>query len=389
MRPARQDAGLAPSAGPSHGPFELTGRDPSSSARRGRLWTGHGPVETPAFMPVATQGTVKGVLPQQLAELGAQIILANAYHLSLRPGVDVIAGLGGLHRFMGWDGAILTDSGGYQILSLAPLRKVSDEGVQFRSHLDGTLLFLTPEDVVRLQCQLGVDVLMPLDECLAAGAERGAVEEAMRRTLAWAVRSIREPLPPDRLLFGIVQGGLFGELRRAHAAQLAALGFPGYAVGGLSVGEERGVTHEIAAVTAAALPVDRPRYLMGVGLPEDLLRFIGMGYDMFDCVLPTRNGRNGTFFTWSGRVNIRRAGYATDPRPIDPECGCSICRTFARAYLRHLAVAGEMLGAQAATLHNLHFYLDLMGQARAHLTAGDFTPWAQERIAQLEQGDAE
>lgn len=367
-------------------PFRVLGGDRESSARCGQLWTAHGPVDTPAFMPVATQGTVKGILPRQLRELAAQIVLANVYHLSLRPGIDVIAGLGGLHRFMGWDGAILTDSGGYQILSLAPLRRVSDEGVQFRSHLDGSSVFLSPEDVVRLQDRLGVDLLMPLDECLPASADRSEAEAAVRRTLAWARRSAGEPLPPGRLLFGIVQGGMFADLRRQHAAQLAALEFPGYAVGGLSVGEERGVTREIAAVTAAALPVERPRYLMGVGLPEDLLRFIGMGYDMFDCVLPTRNGRNGTLFTSSGRLNIRRAEHGTDPDPIDVRCACPVCAGFSRAYLRHLAVAGEMLGAQLASLHNLHFYLDLMAQARAHIGAGDFAAWARGCIARLEGG---
>ena len=368
-------------------PFEIAVRVEQSAARRGRLATAHGVIDTPAFMPVATQGTVKGLTPRQLEEVGAHIVLANAYHLSLRPGVEIVAAAGGLHRFMGWQGAILTDSGGYQILSLAPLRTVSDEGVAFRSHLDGSRIFLTPEDVVDLQRRLGVDILMPLDECLPSTAERAEVAAAMCRTTAWAQRSVRRELLPGRLLFGIVQGGLFADLRQEHAAQLAGFDFPGYAVGGLSVGEERGVTRETAAVTAAALPEDRPRYLMGVGLPQDLLRFIGMGYDLFDCVLPTRNGRNGTCFTWTGRRNLRLARYARDAEPLDASCACYACRNFSRAYLRHLTVAGEMLGAELASLHNLHFYLELMDQARAHIDVGDFAVWAAERARQIEEGE--
>jgi queuine tRNA-ribosyltransferase len=338
-------------------------------------------------MPVATQATVKGVLPTQLVEMGAQIILSNAYHVSLRPGLDVVEALGGLHPFMGWEGAILTDSGGYQIMSLAALRTISDDGVAFRSHLDGAKLFVTPETVVEGQVRLGVDILMPLDECVAHTTEPAAVAAALRRTTAWAERSARVPVGSDRHLFGIVQGGLDPTLRRGHAAQLAAIEFPGYAVGGLSVGEEREVTREIAGVTAAALPPERPRYLMGVGLPQDLLRFIAMGYDLFDCVLPTRNGRNGSCFTWQGRVNLRLARHARDPQPIDPVCACPVCRQFSRAYLRHLAGAREMLGAQLATLHNLSFYLDLMRQARTHIAAGDYTAWATARAAAIDEGE--
>ncbi len=368
--------------------FEVLQRDGGSKARCGRLSTAHGPVDTPAFMPVATQGTVKGLTPAHVAEAGASMVLANAYHLSLRPGAEIIAALGGLHRFMGWEGAILTDSGGYQILSLSALRTVSDDGVAFRSHLDGSRRFLTPEDVIALQGAMGVDVLMPLDECLPAGADRAAAEAAMVRTSAWAARSLAQPLLPGRLLFGIVQGGLFGDLRARHAAQLAACEFPGYAVGGLSVGEERGVTHDLAAVTVAALPDERPHYLMGVGLPQELLRFMAMGYDLFDCVLPTRNGRNGMCFTSRGRVNIRLARYARDAAPVDPDCACYACRHFSRAYLRHLAAAGEMLGATLASLHNIHFYLGLMRQARAHIAAGDYAAWATGMAQQIEQGEA-
>jgi queuine tRNA-ribosyltransferase len=364
--------------------FGILSRDGQTEARVGRLKTLHGEVETPTFMPVGTQGTVKGMTPRDLWDLGARLVLANAYHLSLRPGADAIAELGGIHRFMGWDGAVLTDSGGYQILSLASLRKLSDEGVEFRSHLDGAKVFLTPETVVDLQERMGVDILMPLDDCRSADASRDAVEEAMGRTLDWAARSRVRRLAPGRLLFGIIQGGLFPDLRRLHAGQLAELDFAGYAVGGLSVGEERSVTREVAAVAAEGLPSDRPRYLMGVGLPEDLLRFVGMGYDLFDCVLPTRNGRNGMLFTSRGRMNIRLARYARDPSPPDPECACYVCSTFSRAYLRHLAVAGEMLGAQLATTHNLHFYLHLMAAGRRRIETGDFDAWARSRIERME-----
>jgi len=367
-------------------PFDVLTRSADCAARVGRLTTAHGTVTTPTFMPVATQGTVKGLTPLQLGDLGAQIVLANAYHLALRPGTAVIRDLGGLHRFMGWDGPILTDSGGYQVFSLAALRKVTEAGVEFRSHIDGTPLFLSPEDVVRLQLDLGVDILMVLDECVAGAADRGAAEQAARRTLAWAERSRHVGIPPGRLLFGIVQGGTYPELRRQQARELVALDFPGYAVGGLSVGEERDLTLALAEETAAALPVDRPRYLMGVGLPEDLIRFVTMGYDLFDCVLPTRNGRNGMLFTAQGRLNIRLARYSADPQPIDSECGCYTCRTFSRAYLRHLATTNEMLGGQLASLHNLHFYLRLMHDMREAIGRGHLRAWAAERLAGLQEG---
>jgi len=334
-------------------------------------------------MPVATQGTVKGILPAQLRDVGANIVLANAYHLSLRPGIALIRDLGGLHRFMGWDGPILTDSGGYQVFSLASLRKISDEGVEFRSHLDGQALFLTPESVVRLQVDLGVDIAMVLDECVPAGASRAQAAAAARRTLDWAVRARRVDMAPGRLLFGIIQGATYKDLRIAHAGELVALDFPGYAVGGLSVGEDRNSTMTVAAETVSALPPGRPRYLMGVGLPEDLIRFVGMGYDMFDCVLPTRNGRNGMLFTSVGRLNIRLAQYARDPAPADPHCACYTCRTFSRAYLRHLAAANEMLGAQLLSLHNLHFYLHLMRDMRTAIATGQFAAWAAERLSRL------
>jgi queuine tRNA-ribosyltransferase len=363
--------------------FEVIACVPDAAARCGRLHTAHGIVNTPAFMPVATQGTVKGITPAQLHDLGAEILLSNTYHLSLRPGTALIRDLGGLHRFMGWDGPILTDSGGYQVFSLAPLRKISDQGVEFRSHLDGKPMFLTPETVVALQAELGVDIAMVLDECAPAGATQAQAEEAARRTLGWAARSRTVRMNPGQLLFGIVQGATYKDLRLQQARALVALDFPGYAVGGLSVGEDRNITMRVAEETVAALPANRPRYLMGVGLPEDLIRFVGMGYDMFDCVLPTRNGRNGMLFTSTGRLNIRLAQYARDPAPADPECSCYTCRTFSRAYLRHLAAANEMLGAQLLSLHNLHFYQQLMRDMRAAISAGRFTAWSTERLTRL------
>lgn len=374
-------------AGPRPSPFRVLARDPATSARRGVLRTRHGEIDTPIFMPVATLATVKGLTPRQVREQGASILLANAYHLMLRPGVEVIADLGGLHRFMAWDGAILTDSGGFQVMSLAELRKVSELGVEFRSHIDGSRLFLTPEDVIEAQRRLGVDISMPLDVCVGAGEGRAAVEEGMERTTRWAERQVCIPLAEDRHLYGIVQGGFEADLRRRHAGQLAALGFPGYAVGGLSVGEDRRVTQEIAAETAAALPADRSRYLMGVGLPQDLLRFVGMGYDQFDCVMPTRNARNGTCFTWSGRVNLRLAEHRYSGEPLDPDCGCYTCSEFSRGYLRHLSKSGEMLGAQLATLHNVHFYLDLMANARSHIESGDFGRWSEAAVERMEAGE--
>jgi queuine tRNA-ribosyltransferase len=366
--------------------FEVTSSYAENRARCGRLTTAHGTVNTPAFMPVGTQATVKGITPAQLRELGAEIILANAYHLALRPGARLIRGLGGLHRFMGWDGPILADSGGYQIFSLAALRQVTDEGVAFRSHVDGAAMFLTPEAVVQLQVDLGVDIIMVLDECVAGTATRTEAERAAYRTLDWARRCRDVEVAPGQLVFGIVQGATFAELRAEQARALVALDFPGYAVGGLSVGEERHITMGLAEATAAALPVDRPRYLMGVGLPEDLIRFVGMGYDMFDCVLPTRNARNGMLFTSNGRLNIRLARHAADAAPADPECGCYTCRTFSRAYLRHLAATNEMLGAQLASLHNLHFYQQLMRDMRGAIARGEFTAWATGRLARLTQG---
>jgi queuine tRNA-ribosyltransferase len=351
--------------------FELLARDPSG-ARLGRLTTAHGTVETPAFMPVATHGSVKGILPSQLVELGATIVLANAYHLAQRPGVETVRALGGLHAVMGWDGPILTDSGGFQVMSLAALVRVDDEGVRYRSHVDGRAGLLRPEDAVRAQEGLGVDVAMSLDECVPARAPHAQVARAVARTQAWAERGLAVRQRAETALFGIVQGGFDLALRAESAAGLVALGFDGYAVGGLSVGEPPEETGRVAAAAVTHLPETRPRYLMGVGTPGDLIRFAAMGYDLFDCVLPTRNARNGMLFTRQGKLVIRNAAHARDPRPVEEGCDCYTCTRFSRGALRHLVLAREMLGAQLATLHNLHFYLHLMREIRRGLAGGSW-----------------
>jgi queuine tRNA-ribosyltransferase len=357
--------------------FTVERRGPSG-ARVGRVATTHGIVETPAFMPVGTQGTVKGVTPAQLHELGATIVLANAYHLAQRPGVETVVSLGGVHGLMGWSGPILTDSGGFQVFSLTDLVRVDDDGVEYRSHVDGRRGHYSPEDALGVQEEMGVDIAMCLDECVPADVPRARVVEALERTTAWARRQREARRRPETALFGIVQGGMDVTLRARSAAELVALDFDGYAVGGLSVGEPPAETADVAAATVTSLPPDKPRYLMGMGTPADLLRFVGMGYDLFDCVLPTRNGRNGTLFTREGKLMIRNARHARDARPVDERCSCYTCRRFSRGALRHLALAGEMLGAQLASLHNLHFYLALMRTMRAALRAGTFPESVRE-----------
>ena len=346
----------------------------SGRARRGRLTTPHGVVETPAFMPVGTLGAVKGVTPQELSAAGASIMLSNLYHLALRPGVDVVERLGGLHAFTGWSGPILTDSGGFQVFSLEGLRKVDDGGVSFRSHLDGSPLRFTPEGVVDLQSRLGVDVAMILDECPPWPIDREAAEASWRRTLAWARRA-REAWKGDHGggVFGIVQGSVFPGLRQRAAVELSELDFDGYAIGGVSVGEPDQDRRAVVEWTAPALPEDRPRYLMGVGYPEDILHAVGEGIDLFDCVLPARNARHGVLFTREGVLKIRNARYKDDPRPIDPGCGCPACARpwqIPRAFLHHLARAGELTAAVLATLHNLRFYLDFLGDIRQSISLG-------------------
>jgi queuine tRNA-ribosyltransferase len=352
--------------------FDLLARDSSTKARRGRFHTSHGAVETPVFMPVGTRGTVKGVTTPQLAELGAQVLLANTYHLYLRPGSDVVRDSGGLHAFMNWDRAILTDSGGFQIFSLADTLKLTDEGVEFRSILDGSAHFWTPEDNMRIQNELGADIIMQLDECPPYPAEKPAVATAVDRSAKWAERCKAAHARTDQALFGIVQGGVFGDLRRASVERLSGLELPGYAIGGYSVGEPHELMLESLAPVVDELPANRPRYLMGVGNPTSMLQAIAMGVDMFDCVLPTRTARTGTAFSSAGRMNLRNARYARDFEPLDAECTCSTCAHYTRAYLRHLVTTKEMLGAILLTVHNLHFLLDLTRRAREAIEAGRY-----------------
>ena len=349
--------------------FQVIARDPSG-ARRGRVTTRHGTIETPVFMPVGTQATVKAVTPGELVELGAEIILGNAYHLWVRPGHERIERLGGLHRFMAWPRSILTDSGGFQAMSLARLRTMDDEGVRFRSHLDGSALFLSPEESIRIQRALGSDIMMVLDECPALPASREAVASAVERTTRWAERCLQERRSTDGALFGIVQGGTDPALREASARQITSLPFDGFALGGLSVGESQELMWRTAAACAPMLPESAPRYLMGVGRPEDLVEAVFRGIDMFDCVLPTRNARNGSLFTPSGSLAIKRAEFADDPRPVDDTCACPTCRSHSRAYLRHLFMSNEILGHRLNTLHNLHVVLELMASLRAAIEAG-------------------
>ncbi len=368
--------------------FTLIHRDDRTSARAGELHTPHGVIPTPVFAPVGTQATVKSVSPDELRELGATLILANTYHLYLRPGADVIAELGGLHRFMGWDGPILTDSGGFQVFSLEHLRRVTEDGVEFRSHIDGSTHFFSPEKVIGIQEQLGADIIMCFDECADPHDETYS-RQAMERTHRWAARCREARTRSDQALFGIVQGGIFPDLRRQSARFLTSLDFPGYAVGGLSVGETKEQMHAILEETVPLLPEDRPRYLMGVGSPEDILECVARGIDMFDCVLPTRIARNGALFTHVGRLNIRNAQFTRDPRPIEEGCTCYTCSRFSRAYLRHLVMADEILGFRLTTLHNLHFLVNLVRRIRAAILAGTFSDLKDEFLAHYRTIDHE
>ena len=372
--------------------FEIQHID-ATGARRGLLSTPHGVIETPFFLPVGTAATVKALTQEALETLGAKIILANTYHLYLRPGHALIRKLGGLHSFMSWRGAILTDSGGYQVFSLADLRKITDDGVRFRSHLDGSEHLLTPEKAAEIQLALGSDIAMVLDECIETPAPRSVAEAALQRTTAWAQRArnyFAQHAQEDGRLpqwqFGIVQGATFADLRRESAHQLLALDFPGYAVGGLAVGEPHEVTCEMAAEVTALLPANRPRYLMGVGRPEQIADYVALGIDMMDCVLPTRAARHACLYTTEGRVLIKNARYIDDQRPIDPRCCCSVCRRYTRAYLRHLFAAGEITAAILATHHNVHFYLDIMGQIREAIRFGQLQKFAAGVRAQYLAG---
>jgi len=374
--------------------FEVLKTD-ATGARLGRLRTPRGAIETPVFMPVGTQATVKSLRIEALEELGAQIILGNTYHLYLRPGHELIGKLGGLHKFMSWERAILTDSGGYQVFSLSELRKITDEGVRFRSHLDGAEHLLTPEKAAEIQLALGSDIAMVLDECIATPAPRETAKAALKRTTAWAKRARDFFLQCAgrngdwrQWQFGIVQGATFPDLRRESARQLIEIDFPGYAVGGLAVGEPHDITCEMTAEAAALLPKGKPRYLMGVGRPEQIADYVARGIDMMDCVLPTRAARHACIYTSEGKVLIKNARYAQDQRPLDPACSCSVCARYTRAYLRHLFAAGELTAAILATHHNIHFYLDLLRQIREAIEFGNLAKFSSEVQARYAAGPA-
>jgi queuine tRNA-ribosyltransferase len=355
----------------------------SGQARAGLLVTPHGEIETPAFMPVGTAGSVKAMTLRDLEEIGAQILLANTYHLMLRPGDDLVAALGGLHGFTGWQRPFLTDSGGYQVFSLSGLRHLTEEGVRFKSHIDGASHMLTPERSMEVQGHLGADIVMAFDECPPYPAPRDAVDEATARTTRWARRSRDSHRRDDQWLFGIVQGGVHADLRERSAREIQEIGFPGYAIGGLSVGEPKADLIRILDLLGSALPADRPRYLMGVGTPEDLVEGVSRGIDMFDCVLPTRNARNGQLFTSEGKLSVRNARFRDDPRPPDHACACYTCRTASRAYLRHLHLAGEITAAVLMTIHNLAFYLDTLRKIRQHLRLGRFREFRDQALRSL------
>ncbi|MEN8140838.1 MAG: tRNA guanosine(34) transglycosylase Tgt [Thermodesulfobacteriota bacterium] len=361
--------------------FRLIKTATDCAARRGQLTTAHGVIETPIFMPVGTQATVKGVTPEQVKELGAQIILANTYHLFLRPGHELIKSFGGLHQFMNWSGPILTDSGGFQIFSLKDLTKISEEGATFQSHIDGSKQFLSPEKAIMVQEALGTDIMMALDTCIPYPASEAETARATRLTARWAQRC-REAQPNNKqLLFGIVQGGMYEEERHRSVEEIVEIGFDGYALGGLSVGEPRQQMYDLTEFSAPLLPADQARYVMGVGTPEDLVECVWRGVDMFDCVMPTRNARNGMLFTSTGRLVIKNSRFKDDKRPVDEGCDCYTCRHYSRAYLRHLFMAREILSSQLLTIHNLHYYVNLMNQARAAIAEDRFGPFRKEFYA--------
>ncbi|MCS7236744.1 MAG: tRNA guanosine(34) transglycosylase Tgt [Thermoguttaceae bacterium] len=366
--------------------FEIISTDPQTHARRGRMRTAHGDVDTPAFMPVGSRAAIKGCLPELVRRTGTQMILSNTYHLLLRPGVEVVAAVGGLHRFMGWDGPILTDSGGFQVYSLGDLVRLDDKGVWFRSHIDGQPVELTPERVIEVQRVLGSDIGMVLDHVVPLPAEIAQLAEATRRTIAWAKRSV-EATAPGQIVFGIIQGGLDKQLREQCLRELTAMDFPGYALGGLSVGETPEEMYQVVEAFGPRMPPEKPRYLMGVGRPQDILRAIAAGIDLFDCVIPTRNGRNATAFTWAGKLRLRNAKYRCDPRPIEEGCFCPACADgrFSRAYLRHLFLVGELLGPVLVSLHNVYYYQKLMAECRRAIDRGVFREFAQDAIARLER----
>jgi queuine tRNA-ribosyltransferase len=365
--------------------YEEKARD--GDARAGVFKTPRAEILTPAFMPVGTQGSVKSQTPAEVAATGARMILANTYHLWLRPTAERVRHFGGIQRFMRWPHAMLTDSGGYQVFSLAALRKIDDDGVSFRSHLDGSAHRLTPEESMRVQALLGADVAMVLDECPPGGAERSVIEHAMRRTTAWAARCLATPAGEGQSRFGIVQGATHVDLRLRHIEEIAAMPFDGIALGGFSVGEPIPEMYRALSEVAPKLPKDKPRYVMGVGTPYDLLHGIGAGVDLFDCVLPTRNARNGQALTWHGRVNMKQSRHRDDESALDPDCGCPVCSTYSRGYLRHMFVAAEMLGPRLLTEHNLHFYAQLTQRARIAILEGRYADFAKESACRMRDGD--
>ncbi len=352
-------------------------------ARRGTLMTAHGPVQTPVFMAVGTKATVKALTPENLKEAGTQVVLGNTYHLWVRPGDDLIQEMGGLHKFMRWDGPILTDSGGFQVFSLSKLRTLTEEGVHFRSHVDGAPLFLTPEKSMQIQMNLGSDIIMAFDECLAHPATEEAIEKSMALTHRWLIRSKEAMTRPESLLFGIVQGGLSLKHRMKSMEQICSVDLPGYALGGFSVGEPIHLMHELLPDVTPHMPKDKPRYLMGVGTPLDLILAVDSGVDMFDCVMPTRVARNGTLFTWQGKVSIKRNEYRADPSPLDPECDCYTCKHYTKSYLRHLFMTGELLGYHLNTIHNVHFYMSLMQKMRNAIETGTWENFKRDCISRF------
>lgn len=361
------------------GAFKVEGT--AGKARAAKLQTAHGVVETPIFMPVGTKATVKAMLPEELKDqVGAQIILGNTYHLHLRPGEDIVKKMGGLHKFMNWDGPILTDSGGFQVFSLSKLRKMTEEGVEFRSHLDGKKHFISPEKSMQIQMDLGSDIIMAFDECLEYPADKDRIRESMALTHRWLKRSKEAMTREESLLFGIVQGGLDYDLRMESMEQVCSVDLPGYALGGFSVGEPIHLMHELVEQVGHQMPADKPRYLMGVGTPLDLILSIDAGIDMFDCVLPTRVARNGTLYTWQGKVSIKRAEYKEDPSPLDPECDCYTCKNYSKAYLRHTFLAGEIISSRLNTIHNLHFYLQVVKRARQAILEGRWEEYRDDCI---------
>ena len=366
--------------------YELIKKDSRTKARRGRVNTPHGPIETPVFMPVGTAGTVKAMKPEEVRDMGAQIILGNTYHLYLRPGHEVVKAAGGLHKFMNWERAILTDSGGFQVFSLGAMRKISEEGVEFRSHIDGSKHMLSPEKSMEIQNALGSDIMMAFDECAPYPADRNYVKNSLERTTRWLKRCKEyHKNTEQQSLFGIMQGGMYKDLRKQSAEEIVELDLPGYAIGGLAVGEPTEVMYEMISQVEPHMPKDKPRYLMGVGTPTNIIEAVHLGVDFFDCVMPSRNGRHGKLFTWEGTVNIMNEKYITDDRPISESCNCPVCRSHSRAYLRHLFKADEVLALRLAVLHNLWFYNELMAKIREALDNGTFADFREKYSGNLEK----